>query len=101
MNIIAQVREDAVAAWLTHDWDDYNLQVQERLSGIAAKELAACSKGQAIVLQAPNNCDEINYIPGPPTLVIYKDRHTGRVRVFKFTFQWVLIELVAGGRAAP
>lgn len=48
-------------------------------------------------MKAPNNCDEIDYIPGPPTLVIYKDRNTGQIRTYKFTLQWELIELVAGG----
>ncbi len=74
-------------------WETYNQAVSRRLTTITAKELAAQSKGYAIASQAPSDCEEIAYFPGPPTLVHYRDRRTGKIRVFKFTFQWQLVEV--------
>lgn len=86
MNIIAGIGHNV-------GWDEYNRRVRELLTTIAVKEMAAASKGYAIARQAPADCDEIDYSPGPPTQVYYKDRRTGRIRVFKFTFQWQLVEI--------
>jgi hypothetical protein len=70
-----------------------DMSIVAQLATLTAKELAAQSKGHAIASQAPKDCDEIDYSPGPPTRVFFKDRRSGRTRVFKFTFQWQLIEV--------
>lgn len=75
------------------DWDDYNRRVQERLGTVAAKELAARSLALAIAKQAPPNCDEIDCVPGPPRFVVYKERGADRIRTFKVTLPWTLVEV--------
>lgn len=93
MRIMAQVEQNAVLRRLSDDSEDYTPQARERLTTVVADEIAAASKGYAIARQAPNDCDEIRYSPGPPTRVFYKDRRTGVIRLFRFTLQWQLVEI--------
>jgi hypothetical protein len=88
-------RPPRVASEPDQGWKAYNAEVRRRLIEVAAKETAATSKGYAISRQAPKNCDEIDFIPGLPTFVINKDRRTGAIRHFRFTFQWKLVEVEA------
>lgn len=90
MKIIAQ---QAFACALLHIGGGKDEPIEQPLGINASNELFARSKGAAIARQAPADCDEIDYIPGPPTLVVYKDRITGRLHTFKFTFQWRLVEI--------
>lgn len=77
----------APARWLEH-----NSRGRDRLGCAASNVWPAANKWAAIAQQQPQHCDEVGYEPGPPTRVFYKDRRTGRIREFKLTFQWLLVE---------